>query len=89
MPRMSYVGSDSFRRGQQSDSPENENFDFCADCWPTVLSDPRAAMGVPPHIGDNWIDVDEVGEMHPEYDGEDYKCHRCGKVLTSDDDYGD
>ena len=33
MPRLSYVTSESFMSGEQDNSPENENMDFCRDCW--------------------------------------------------------
>lgn len=86
MPRISYVSSKSFIRGEQSHSPENENVDFCQRCFNriTTLEKARDAMDVPDDIPDEFVDW-EGEQGHPPYEG-DYECYGCGKELGEFDD---
>lgn len=64
----------------------NDPIDFCVKHFPAT-DDAKERFG---NVGDgpdgrgNCFDYDAD---HPDYDGEDYKCHDCGKPLTGADNY--
>lgn len=87
MPRISYVSSKSFIRGEQNHSPENDNVDFCQRCFKRVnsLEKAREMMEVPDDIPDEFVDW-EGEQEHPYYADEDYHCRSCGRELGEVDD---
>lgn len=62
-------------------SGENDYLDYCRHCY---------AEADEQEIADEYslpVDaVDKIGDEHPPYDGEDYTCEQCGKLLTGRDD---
>lgn len=93
MPRAGYTSALDFIRGEQNHSPCNEFFDFCAECYEDIRPvhdgdeadyfELRVAMDIPKEVPDKFIFWDDE---HPYYDGEEYHCHACDKLLTKADD---
>ena len=64
----------------------NDPVDYCIDCFP--ISHARAFLrhgydGDGPDGRGNCFGYDAE---HPPYDGEDYRCHNCGRLLRGLDD---
>lgn len=61
-------------------SGENEHLDYCRHCYAGVdRQEVAEEYGLPLRAVDEGCD-------HPPYDGEDYTCEQCGKLLTGRDD---
>jgi len=66
----------------------NDPLDFCKKCFPKTEDAAKEEFG---DVGDgpdgrgNCFDYDA---MHPDYEGNDYKCCECRKELTEEDDFG-
>jgi hypothetical protein len=60
--------------------------DFCQRCWPGLATALKRynALGDGPDDRGNCFDYDA---SHPDYDGEDYVCYKCGRRLTEKDDF--
>ena len=78
---MSYVENPDFRAGIDTDSPENENIDVCRACFDRLDHEELIPEDL---IDTEWYDDEVV--PHPAYEGEDYHCQCCNKLLTADDD---
>lgn len=54
---------------------DNNPLDFCKDCWDEAVEEyennPLAEISI---------------DDHPPYDDTDYKCDKCHKKLTEEDD---
>jgi hypothetical protein len=62
-------------------SGENDYLDYCRQCYAEADEQAIAdAYGLPLEA------VDKIGDEHPQYAGEDYKCQQCWKLLTARDD---
>lgn len=50
---------------------ERDQLDYCQRCYPTAVR--------------RLNDPDMINAEHPDYDGEEYHCRRCKRLLTADD----
>lgn len=66
----------------------NDPINYCVKCFPSE-SEARATHGNVGDGPDGRGDCFEYDADHPDYDGEDYHCYRCGKVLVGSDNYRD
>lgn len=58
----------------------NDALDFCKSCFPSEAeARKRYNHGTGPDGRGNCFGYDD---MHPDYDGEGYRCEKCGKMLT-------
>jgi len=62
--------------------------DFCKRCFPSETTAKKLYynLGDGPDGRGNCFDYDAC---HPDYEGDDYKCSKCGKPLTSNDENAD
>ncbi len=63
----------------------NDPVDFCQKCFPkseAAATEQFANMGDGPDGRGNCFDYDA---FHPDYDGNDYRCCDCGRLLTDKD----
>lgn len=66
----------------------NDAIDFCARCYPTSEDAAEKTYGNEAKYGEG---PDDRGNCfgydaeHPDYDSTDYRCKKCRKRLTSDD----
>ena len=62
-------------------SGENDYPDYCRQCYAEADEAEIAA-----EYGVSVDAVDKIDDEHPQYEGEDYTCTACGKLLTAKDD---
>jgi hypothetical protein len=81
MPRVSVCENlaDQERKGIHW-SAENDNTDFCQKCYQHLDAE---------EIAESYkvsVEAVDMGADHPQYEGEDYRCHHCRRTLTGRDD---
>lgn len=65
----------------------NDPLDFCRKHFPKTEEAAKEEFG---NVGDGPDDRGscfDYDASHPDYEGNDYHCHECGKELTAHDDY--
>lgn len=64
----------------------SDPIDYCIECFPSHVRAVRlhGNVGDGPDGRGNCFGYDDD---HPPYDNEDYRCHKCKKLLKGIDDY--
>ena len=62
--------------------------DYCRRCFPKTVEAAEAKHKFPvlPTDNDGRGCCFSYDDSHPGYDGEDYTCEKCGRLLTGEDD---
>lgn len=64
----------------------SDPYDYCRECFPKTEVLARKLHGHDGDGPDGRGDCFGYDEDHPPYDEADYRCHKCGKPLTGEDD---
>ena len=66
---------------------DSSPINYCRDCFPDEAeAEALHKFPVRPTDNDGRGCCFDWGSDHPPYDGEDYRCHKCRKLLTGKDD---
>lgn len=68
-------------------SSANDPLDFCKRCFPKTESAAEKKYAQDGPGPDNRGNCFTYDADHPPYECEDYRCHKCNKLLTEVDNY--